>query len=122
MPEIFSDSLFESLSQKRFAFNSLLKENNMKRCYSRMKLNSFGILRRQSVNYVILEMGCKGSKNENPPTPVDNTSGYDYRIQFFLVGPELVGKTAIMNRFVENRFSTESEKRKIFNFFFGYLS
>jgi GTPase SAR1 family protein len=62
-------------------------------------------------------MGCNESKNKNPPTPLDKSSGYDYRIQFLLVGPESVGKTAIMSRFVENKFSSESENIKILQYF-----
>jgi len=53
-------------------------------------------------------MGCQSSKDNAPPSPVNITGGYDYRIQFLLLGPEAVGKTAIITQFVENKFSSES--------------
>jgi GTPase SAR1 family protein len=48
-------------------------------------------------------MGCQSSKDNAPPSPVNITGGYDYRIQFLLLGPEAVGKTAIITQFVENK-------------------
>jgi GTPase SAR1 family protein len=55
-------------------------------------------------------MGCGGSKKSARPVVIDQDQGYDYRIQFLLLGPQSVGKTAIMTRFIENKFSSEGEK------------